>query len=279
MRQDVMPIITISHGPFTGGQALAERVAGILGYRCLDREVLLQASQRYGVPEAKFYEVWETEPHWWERWGQSLRLYRITLQAALCELAQEGKLLYHGRGGQELLHGIRHVLKLYLTAPMEYRIEQVKARKGLDGEAARQYLRELDRIHTRRLQAIFGVDWRDPTRYDLVFNIAQMSLETAAHLLIEAARGEDYQPTPASEQALEDLTATARVQAALILSPRTRNLKLDIRVRAEYGQVRVTGVLMQPELEEEIIRVIKGVRGVTNVITDFELFPMDSEYP
>jgi len=106
-----MAIVTISHAAFTGGSAIAEQVAAALNYRSVNREVLIEASQRYGIPEAKFEEVLETQGHWWERWLESLRLYRITLQAAMCEVAQAGDLVYHGRAGQELFPGIRHVLK------------------------------------------------------------------------------------------------------------------------------------------------------------------------
>lgn len=272
-----MPIITISRGAFSGGQALAERVAAILGYRCVSREVLLEASQRYGIPEAKFTEVLETAPHWWERWRESLRLYRIVLQAAMCEVAQGGNLVYHGHAGQELFPGIGHVLKVHLTAPMAYRIEQVRAREGLSETAALQYIEQVDKARSRRLQAIFGADWRDPSRYDLVLNIAQMTLETASHLVIEAARREDYQPTAASEQAFQDLTITARVQAALIISPKTRNLTINVRV--ERGQVHASGILAQSELEQEIIRLIKGVPGVTQVVADFESPPIEYMYP
>jgi Cytidylate kinase-like family len=44
-----MPIITISHEAFGDGRAVAERVAAILGYRCISREVLIEASQQYGI--------------------------------------------------------------------------------------------------------------------------------------------------------------------------------------------------------------------------------------
>ncbi|MBI2985552.1 MAG: cytidylate kinase family protein [Deltaproteobacteria bacterium] len=272
-----MPIITISRGAFSGGQALAERVAAILGYRCLSREVLAEASKRYGIPEAKFTEVLETAPHWWERWQESLRLYRIVLQAAMCEVAQGGNLVYHGHGGQELFPGIRHVLKVHLTAPMAFRLQQVRSREGLAEAAALQYIEQVDKARNRRLQAIFGADWRDPSRYDLVLNIAQMTSETAAHLVAEAARREDYQPTPDSEQAFQDLTITARVQAELIMSPKTRNL--TINVRAERGEVYVSGILAQSELEETITRLIEGVPGVKKVVADFESPPIEYMYP
>jgi len=48
-----MAIITLSHAAFDNGRALAERVASILGCRCLSREVLVEASQRYGIAETE----------------------------------------------------------------------------------------------------------------------------------------------------------------------------------------------------------------------------------
>lgn len=272
-----MSIITLSHSAFGGGRIIAERVASVLDHRCISREVLIEASQRYGIPEVKFTEVLETEPHWWERWLESLRLYRITLQAAMCEVAQEGKLVYHGRAGQELFPGIRHVLKVLVVAPMEYRVEQVKARKGLDEEDAREFLKELDRIRTRRLKAIFGVDWRDPSRYDLVVNLARMSTETAAFLILETVQREEYHATPESERAFQDLTVSARVQAALATSPKTRNIILN--VRADNGQVHVSGILADPDLEEEILRVTKRVPGVKGVTTEIEPPPIEYMHP
>ena len=88
-----MPIITIYQDASSEGQELAETVAQSLGYRCVGREVLVAASRRYRIPEAKLNEIVEKDPHWWERLLQDLRPYRIALQAALCELAQDGKLV------------------------------------------------------------------------------------------------------------------------------------------------------------------------------------------
>ena len=40
-----MSIITYHHEAFGDGRAVAERVAAILGYRCISREVLTKASR------------------------------------------------------------------------------------------------------------------------------------------------------------------------------------------------------------------------------------------
>src|SRR5215831_10350734 len=61
-----MTIITIAHEAFGDGRQIAEHVASILNYRCISREVLVKASERYGIAEAKLIEVLEERPHhWW----------------------------------------------------------------------------------------------------------------------------------------------------------------------------------------------------------------------
>src|SRR5438128_8569842 len=147
----------------------------------------------------------------------------------MCEVAQGGRIVYHGRAGQELFPGIRHVLKVLIIASMDYRIEQVKTRRGLDNTNARQFLKELDRVRGRRLRALFNIDWQDPIGYDLVINTLCITPETAADLITQIASRAEFQPTAESEKAFRDLTVAARVQAALVTSPKTRNIILNIR--------------------------------------------------
>src|SRR5499426_3688123 len=180
-----MPIITIYQGASGDGQELAEAVAQTLGYRCVGREVLVEASRRYCIPEVKLNEIVEKGPHWWERLLQDLRPYRIALQAALCEVAADGKIVYHGHLGHELLSGIAHVCKVLLTAPMQFRIQQVRARQNLTEHSARHYIQAVDKARNRRLMAMFGADWRDPNRYDLVLNMGKMSREGVKHVILE----------------------------------------------------------------------------------------------
>lgn len=272
-----MSLVTIAHAAYSGGSAIAEKVAATLNYRSVDREVLIEASRRYGIPEAKYTEVLEAEGHWWERWRESLRLYRITLQAAMCEVAQEGHMVYYGRAGRQLLPGIQHVLKVLVIAPMEYRIEMVRAQKGMDSETARQYLRELDRVRTRRFRALFNEDWLDPVGQDLVLNGARFSAELGASIIADTVRRPEFQPTAESIKAFQDLATTARVQAALITSPKTRNVVLN--VKSDGGRVSISGILADPDLEKEIVRIAKDVKDVTEVITDIEPPPIEYMHP
>jgi cytidylate kinase len=265
-----MPIITIYQGASGEGQELAQSVAESLGYRCVGREILVEASRRYGIPEAKINQVLEKDPHWWERLVGDLRPYRIALQAALCELAQDGKVVYHGHLGHELLSGIGHVLRVLLTAPIEYRVEQVRSRQGLTETAALQYIEQVDKARGRRLMQMFGADWRDSNRYDLILNMGTMSRQGAKRLITEAAMLEEYQPTPASVQAFDDLALESRVHATLFASPDIGGSGLE--VHAEGGHVYVKGRVAQG-LDDELVGIVKGVPGVSKVTTDIYSVP------
>ena len=268
-----MPIITIYQGASGEGQELAETVAQGLGYHCVGREVLVEASRRYRIPEAKLNEIVEKGPHWWERLLQDLRPYRVALQAALCELADDGKVVYHGHLGHELLPGIGHVLKVLLTAPIEFRIEQVRSRQNLADAAARHYIEEVDKARSRRLMAMFGTDWRDPNRFDLILNMSRMRREGATRVIIEAAKLEEYQPTAASKQAFNDLALGSRVHATLLASPDVQGSALE--VRAEGGHVYVKGRIDQGS-EDEVLNLVKNVPGVIKVTSDLYSVPPDA---
>jgi hypothetical protein len=246
-----------------------------LGYRCVGRTELIEATRRYGIPEAKLNEIMEKGPHWWERLLQNVRPYRIALQGAFCEIAADGKIVYHGHLGHELLPGIRHVLKVLLTAPIEVRIKQVASRESFNEEQACRYIEQIDKARSSRLMSMFGTDWRDPNRYDLVLNLGGMSLESAKRLIVEAAQLEEYQITASSEQHFRDLSLGLRVQAELVTAPDLRISGFEVQARS--GHVHISGVLQFWMSEPEIVRVVEKVPGVTKVTTDLVVLPTDND--
>jgi cytidylate kinase len=264
-----MSIITISRGLFSSGQVLAEQVAKMLGYRSMSRELLLEAANRYEIPEAQLTELLETSPEATPLQPERTRLYRVVMQAAMCEVVQGGKIVYHGHGGQELLPGIQHVLKVRLLAPLGYRVERVREQRKMDQTSAYLYIARVDEIRARRVEEFFGVDWQDPRRYDLLLNLGRMSLNEAAQQVAEWAKRPEFQPTPASEQALQDLTLKTRIEAALIVTPETREANLN--VLAKQGTVYVWGALPGFGLEREVMRVIQGVPGVQEIVPDLRV--------
>jgi osmotically-inducible protein OsmY len=73
------------------------------------------------------------------------------------------------------------------------------------------------------------------------------------------------------------LATTARVQAALITSAKTRNVVLN--VKSDNGTVTISGILADPDLEKEIVRIAKSVAGVLEIVTDIEPPPIEYMHP
>jgi len=269
-----MAIVTIYQGASASGEELADAVAQALGCGCISREVLVEASLRYGIPEAKLNAVVEMGAYSWTRFLENLEPYRFALQAAFCEIAltEENSLVYHGHLGHELLPGFKHVLKVLLTAPMEMRIEQVRARDQLSEPAARHLIEEVDRARSRRLIAMFGVDWRDPSRFDLIINLDRMSVASARQLICESAHLRDYQATPASKQAFEDFALASRVKAVLTLSADLPKSRLD--VQAASGNIAVSGSIPDWVSEDELIYKIRRIPGVKEVRSELVSVPL-----
>ena len=262
-----MQIITIYQGASGSGEELADAVAQSLGYGSVDREVLVQASLQYSIPEAKLAEIVEREPTWWATFTRNLDPYRIALQAAFCEVARDRGIVYHGHLGHELIPKFAHVLKVLLTAPMEMRIAQVRERHNhLNEVAARRYVEELDKARTRRLHGMFGTDWRDPSRYDLVVNLGHMGLSTAQRLIVEAAHAPDYQMTAASKQEFANFALATRIRATLALSNDLSHARIE--VKADDGNIELSGTIPEWISDRQVVAQIQKIPGVKNVNAD-----------
>jgi cytidylate kinase len=270
--------ITITDGAFGIGDTVAQRLTDLLGWRYLGEEALIEVVQRYkiaGMP-AKMFEL---PSRWWNRLVENHTLYRFALQAALCDTAEGGSFVYHGLAGQELAPQIRQISRIFLLVPDEDRVTKVRLAKRLNHEQARRWLADMDKATDRRFKAIFGVGWRDPTRYDCVLNMAKFDVETAARLIVNLTQQIECQATLQSEQIFQDFLLEGKIRAALLTS--AKNCSMDLKLQVNRGLVHVSGFLFPIDFDfkDEIIRVIQGVPGVDKVTSDIQPLPMDDSAP
>jgi len=260
-----MSIITISRGTASGGQALAERVAAKLGWPCLSNEVIIEAAKRYNVPEPELVKAFEKAPTFWEKLTASRRMYLTFVQASMCEYAEQGNLVYHGHAGHELLPGIRHVLKVRLVAPLDYRIGAVMARNPrLDRKGAVRYIHQVDDERTSRMRYLFDVDWRDPYQYDLVFSLDKLTIDSACDLVIQAVQWEQFQPTEVSRRALQNLALSSRISANLEAHPQCSLYDIGVAVKDET--VTLSGSLPSDEAIQQVVSIAEQASGVKQVV-------------
>lgn len=105
-----MSIVTISRGSYSRGKTVAEKVAKKLGYECLARDTLIDASKEFNIPEIKLVRAIHDAPTILERFNYSKEKYLAYLQVTMSEHFQKDNVVYQGLGGHFFLKNISHVL-------------------------------------------------------------------------------------------------------------------------------------------------------------------------
>ena len=258
-----MGLITVSRGTCSGGKVLAECIANQLGYKCISREIIAEASERYGVSPEVLASSIDKAPKFLDRLNRDRDRYLAIIRTVLCEYALDGNLVYHGHAGHFLLAGPRHVLRIRVVANMEFRINAAMQRLGLTHEKAIEYIEHVDKERSRWTKFLYGVDWEDSIHYDAVFNLEHVSIPSACELICHMVQLQDFQCTEESQQALANLVLSNRIQAALLGDNRTASAKLE--VIADKGEVTVRGSVKLQEAVEAIPEIIQTIEGITKV--------------
>lgn len=259
-----MAIITISRGSQSGGATLARSLGQRLGARVVSREVIVEAARAYGVSEADLDEALSSPPGIWERFRHQRERYLLAMRAALAEMVVEGNVVYHGLAGCFLLAGLPGVAKVRLIAPLELRVRAAMAELGLASEeAARRHIEEVDEKRARWVRLLHGAEWSDPALYDLVLNLAHLSLDTACETVADLVGRKEYRETPESSQRRKDFALETRLLAELAL--RSGFPKEGVRVEVKRGRLILSG----PHLEsagEEVLAFVRKVPGASEAL-------------
>ena len=137
-----MSVITISRGSFSGGKTLAECLAETLGFRCVDRDTIVERAAAFGVSQEELMDALLKPPTFLDRFRHKKYIYLTLIQAALAEEVRTGKAVYHGNAGHLLLKGGPHVLRVRVIAPLEFRIPMAQERLKLSRSETITYIRE-----------------------------------------------------------------------------------------------------------------------------------------
>lgn len=267
-----MSVVTISRGTMSGGKLIAERLAEVLGYRTLDREVIVEKAAALGASQDELRDALLKPPTFLERFRHKRYLYLALIQAALTEEVKNGRVVYHGNAGHLLLKGGGPVFRVRIIAPLDFRIAMACARLKLSREEAVDYIRAVDDQRRKWTHYLYGVDWTDPSLYDMVINLEHMGIEDAVEGIACIVRRQScFAFDEQCRQQMEDLALASRVKAQLALEPATSHLELNVIARR--GWVAVAGRLPEIRLMDEVRRIALSVEGVREVNLDQLLSP------
>lgn len=253
-----MSVVILSAETYCHREEIAGKVAERLGYPCLGREVLEEASRTYGVPEEKLQEALENASSFLYRFSNSRTRNLAYFQAALTAALNRDNVVYHGEAGHMFIREVSHVLKVRLMVDLEERVAARARAEAVPEKKARELLLKETEELQKWFLSVFGVDGLDSGQFDLVINLSQIGPERGANIIAETAQDVKFQPITYSLKAMQDQELASRVRAALIDS------YPDVAVTARNGDISIKAKALKRKKEKfsSVLDQVQAMEGV-----------------
>ena len=107
----------------------------------------------------------------------------------ILRLAQLGRVILVGRGGNVITARMSHVLHVRLVASWEQRVEHLAEQNHISHAEAARIAKSRDQARRAYLRRYFNAEIDDPTLYDLTLNTGRLGFGRSADLIVQAALG------------------------------------------------------------------------------------------
>jgi cytidylate kinase len=206
-----MPVITISRELGSGGDEIANLLCDQLGFCRVDKAMLSKIAEEAGVDvkavlakerdvvskpkliSDQMTSLYGRQPAAFGRKSElDDQTYTRVVRETMEKLAQQDNAIIIGRGGQMVLRDWPGALHVHLYAVTETRVQRLMERYNitrLDAERRIERSDDQKRLFVRNMHK--NANWKDPKYYHLIIDTGHFSPETAAQIIIVAARGQE----------------------------------------------------------------------------------------
>ena len=191
-------IITIGRQFGSGGREIGNALAEILGVKCYDRELISLAAKESGVDSAVFENVDEVAVNSllyslslginptgtaMELLPTNDRLY-VVQHRIIEKIAEEGGCIFVGRCADHILRNKENLVKVFICADKEYRVQRAIEKKGVKSSKAEQIVHKTDKTRASYYNFYSGKKWGQTENYDLCINRTKLTDEQAARVIL-----------------------------------------------------------------------------------------------
>ena len=213
-----MAVITISRQYGSGGNEIAARVCGLLGYHYFDKQMLVKAAAKVGLSAEEIVDFSEDQykgrsfldhllvgwraPHTIAQspiWHEELigseshegtvlnqQQHVALVESAIRTAYKHDNVVIVGRGGQAILKDNPNILHVRVRAPLDFRIRYLHHQANLNSTEAEAKIAERDYAANSYLKDFYDIDWDDSLLYHLMINSGTLGIETAVQLIAKA---------------------------------------------------------------------------------------------
>ena len=191
-------VVTIAREYGSGGAEVGMKVAEMLGWECLDKEIIERAAAAGQLAAVRAYAADEKSSGWWARvlrgfqqTGQGMippavvdyDSVRDSTVRVIEQAAKVGHCVIIGRSSQCVLRRQPNVLHALVFAPMAEKVARVRLRHPEDPDVA-VMMRRIDGERTHYTQTYYGKDWSDRGLYHICVN-STLGIEMCAKMIVQ----------------------------------------------------------------------------------------------
>ena len=107
---------------------------------------------------------------------------------AIRKAAKEGSCVFVGRCADYVLRDFDNTINIFITASMDYRVEQIMNKQHMDAEAARRFIEQGEDKRADYYNYYTGKKWGSAESYDLCIDSSKLGLMETEKLIAQFIR-------------------------------------------------------------------------------------------
>ncbi len=195
IEKEVVPIITISREPGSGGRLVAQQLAEELQLDFYHQEIIQEIAQSAHVSKVLLETLDEKGISMIEDWVSAAILdrhlwpdeYLRHLMKVIGAIARHGRAIIVGRGAHYLLPR-ENRFSVRIIAPLDIRVKNVCRQFDSEEEVTRRRVIRTESDRKAFVRKYFNADVADPLQYDLIINTEIIGVEAAVKAIRSALR-------------------------------------------------------------------------------------------
>lgn len=179
-------IITIAREHGSSGKQIGKLVAEKLGIPFYYKEMIALAAHESGLDQEFISDVHKNSPDILRELYLSTRVVQDAIEAQekiIRKIADNGSCVIVGRSADYVLKDYENVVRVFVHAPMEFRIGRVREVYGDTLKEAKRNIRRSDKARAAYYKHISGMRWGDAKNYELTVD-SSVGTEKSAEIIL-----------------------------------------------------------------------------------------------
>ena len=181
-------IINIGRQFGSGGKDIARELGLLMGFPVYDNELIIKAAQDSGI-SAELFKCMDEKKNFFsffnygaENYLNDNGLFQIQSET-IRNIAENGSAIIIGRCADYILRELPNTINIYVTAPMEYRIQRTIEIEKINPEEAESYIIKKDKQRESYYNYYTFGDWGMASNYDFCIDSSILGIKGSAEMI------------------------------------------------------------------------------------------------